>query len=68
MNIRWRYIFGDRDAWSRLALSPFLLEIVMNLLSENLRSQDRWDMLFTGDLVITAETSSEESGKNSLEG
>lgn len=41
------------------ALSPFLFVLVLDVLSENIRRQDKWEMLFADDLVITAETEEE---------
>ena len=38
------------------ALSPFLFAVVMDVLSENVRRDMLWDLLFADDLVITAET------------
>ena len=38
------------------ALSPFLFAVVMDVLSENVRRDMLWDLLFADYLVITAET------------
>ena len=38
------------------ALSPFLFAVVMDVLSEDVRRDMLWDLLFADDLVITAET------------
>ena len=39
-----------------LALSPFLFVIVMNLLSQNIKDIDLWELLFADDLAIAAYT------------
>ena len=41
------------------ALSPFLFAVVLDVLSEDVREAMLWDLLFTDDLVITAETMEE---------
>lgn len=38
------------------ALSQLLFVLVLNMLSENIRRHDKWELLFVDDLVITAET------------
>ena len=38
------------------ALSPFLFAVVIDVLSEDVRENMLWDLLFADDLVITAET------------
>ncbi|XP_064118968.1 uncharacterized protein LOC135223976 [Macrobrachium nipponense] len=37
------------------ALSPFLFVLVMNVLSEEIRNEELWELLYAKDLVITAE-------------
>ncbi|XP_064080645.1 uncharacterized protein LOC135197512 [Macrobrachium nipponense] len=39
----------------RSALSPFLFVMVMDVLSEVIRNEELWELLYTNDLVIIAE-------------
>ena len=37
------------------ALCPFLFVLIMDVLSEEVRNEELWELLYTDDLVITAE-------------
>ena len=41
------------------ALSPFLFVLVMDVLTEEIRNENLWELLYADDLVITAETEEE---------
>ena len=41
------------------ALSPFLFVMVMDVLSEEIRDEELWELLYADDLVITAESEAE---------
>ena len=41
------------------ALSPFLFVIVMDVLSEGIRNDELWELLYADDLVITADSEEE---------
>ena len=38
------------------ALSPFLFVMVMDVLSEEIRNKELWELLYADDLVITADS------------
>ena len=42
-----------------LALSPLLFVVVLDVLSESVRKEELWELLYADDLVMLAETEEE---------